>query len=77
MPWFNIVAYAPTKSRRVDSEVPNAIAGPLFGSENNPNLLPNSVTFLRPIASDILIAGMFNDSENALVNETSQLKAFE
>ena len=59
------------------SEVPSAIAGPLFGSENNPNFLPNSETFARPIASEILIAGMFSDSENALVNVTSPLKTFE
>ena len=57
--------------------MPSAIAGPLFGSENNPNFLPNSETFFRPIASDILIAGMFSDSENALVNVTSPLKVFE
>ena len=59
------------------SEVPSAIAGPLSGSENNPNLFPSSETLVRPIASEILIAGMFNDSENALVSVTSPLKVFE
>ena len=77
LPWFKIVAYAPTKSRRVASDVPSAIAGPLFESENNPNIFPNSDTFDRPTASEILTAGMFKDSENALVNVTSPLKAFE
>ena len=56
------------------SEVPSAIAGPLVGSESNPNFFPSSETFALPIASEILIAGMFNDSENALVNVTSPLK---
>ena len=56
------------------SDVPSAIAGPLFGSENNPNFLPNSETLVRPTASEILTAGMFKDSENALVNVTSTIK---
>ena len=59
------------------SEVPSAIAGPLVGSESNPNFFPSSETLVRPTASEILTAGMFSDSENALVNVTSPLKVFE
>ena len=60
MPFFKILAYAPTKLRRVASEVPSAIAGPLFGSENIPNFFPSSETLVRPISSEILTAGIFS-----------------
>ena len=59
------------------SEVPSAIAGPLLGFENRPNLLANSETYSRPIDSEIFIAGMFNDSENALDSVTSPLNVLE